>query len=140
MQELRALPAVGAVLSRPGIVALIEQHGSAIVTRAVRESIESARRAIVQTGHAEEITDAVVTARIHVLHRDSLARVSNATGVVVHTNLGRIPLAREATLAIEMGAVADDLRLTIHPHPTLSEAIMEAAAASQGEAIHIMNR
>ena len=36
-----------------------------------------------------------------------------------------------------MGAVADDLRLTIHPHPTLSEAIMEAATAALGEAIHI---
>jgi dihydrolipoamide dehydrogenase len=53
---------------------------------------------------------------------------------------GGSDLISEATLAIEMGAVADDLRLTIHPHPTLSEAIMEAAAASQGEAIHIMNR
>jgi dihydrolipoamide dehydrogenase len=49
-------------------------------------------------------------------------------------------LISEATLAIEMGAVADDLRLTIHPHPTLSEAMMEAAAAAMGEAIHIMNR
>jgi dihydrolipoamide dehydrogenase len=39
-----------------------------------------------------------------------------------------------------MGAVADDLRLTIHPHPTLSEAMMEAAAAALGEAIHIVNR
>jgi dihydrolipoamide dehydrogenase len=53
---------------------------------------------------------------------------------------GGSDLISEATLAIEMGAVADDLRLTIHPHPTLSEAVMEAAAASQGEAIHVINR
>jgi dihydrolipoamide dehydrogenase len=53
---------------------------------------------------------------------------------------GAADLISEAALAIEMGAVADDLRLTIHPHPTLSEAIMEAAAASLGEAIHIINR
>ena len=53
---------------------------------------------------------------------------------------GASDLIAEATLAIEMGAVADDLRLTIHPHPTLSEAVMEAAAAALGEAIHIMNR
>ena len=39
-----------------------------------------------------------------------------------------------------MGALADDLGLTIHPHPTLSEAIMEAAKARLGEAIHIQNR
>ncbi len=49
-------------------------------------------------------------------------------------------LISEGALAIEMGAVTDDLRLTIHPHPTLSEAIMEAAAASLGEAVHIINR
>jgi dihydrolipoamide dehydrogenase len=53
---------------------------------------------------------------------------------------GASDLISEAALAIEMGAVADDLRLTIHPHPTLSEAVMEAAAAALGEAIHIMNR
>jgi len=46
----------------------------------------------------------------------------------------------EAAVAIEMGAVAGDLGMTIHPHPTLPEAIMEAAKAAQGEAIHILNR
>jgi len=46
----------------------------------------------------------------------------------------------EAALAIEMGALADDLGLTIHAHPTLPEALMEAAKAAQGEAIHIQNR
>ncbi len=49
-------------------------------------------------------------------------------------------LISEGALAIEMGAVVDDLRLTIHPHPTLSEAIMEAAAAALGEAVHVINR
>ena len=53
---------------------------------------------------------------------------------------GASDLISEASLGIEMGAVADDLRLTIHPHPTLSEAVMEAAAAALGEAIHIVNR
>ena len=49
-------------------------------------------------------------------------------------------LISEAALGIEMGAVVDDLRLTIHPHPTLSEAIMEASAVAMGEAIHVINR
>jgi dihydrolipoamide dehydrogenase len=53
---------------------------------------------------------------------------------------GASDLISEASLGIEMGAVADDLRLTIHPHPTLSEAVMEAAAAALGEAVHIVNR
>jgi dihydrolipoamide dehydrogenase len=67
------------------------------------------------------------------------ARTGELLGVHIAGN-GGSDLISEATLAIEMGAVADDLRLTIHPHPTLSEALMEAAAASQGEAIHLINR
>jgi dihydrolipoamide dehydrogenase len=53
---------------------------------------------------------------------------------------GAPDIIAEAALAIEMGALADDLSLTIHAHPTLPEAIMEAAKASLGEAIHIQNR
>lgn len=49
-------------------------------------------------------------------------------------------LISEAALAIEMGAVLHDLSLTVHPHPTLPEALMEAAKAALGEAIHILNR
>ncbi len=46
-------------------------------------------------------------------------------------------LIAEATLAIEMGATLEDLLVTIHPHPTLSEALMEAAEAAAGESVHI---
>lgn len=49
-------------------------------------------------------------------------------------------LIAEAALAIEMGASAEDLALTVHPHPTLSEAIMEAAEGVYGKAIHGVNR
>jgi len=48
-------------------------------------------------------------------------------------------LINEAALAIEMGAFAEDIALTIHPHPTLGEAVMEAAKHALGEAIHIGN-
>ncbi len=51
---------------------------------------------------------------------------------------GAEDLISEGTLAIEMGAVAQDLALTIHPHPTLSETINEAAEAFLGKPIHIM--
>lgn len=46
----------------------------------------------------------------------------------------------EAALAIEMAAEALDIGLTIHPHPTLGESIMEAAKAALGEAVHVLNR
>ncbi len=49
-------------------------------------------------------------------------------------------LIAEACLAIEMGALADDMGLTVHAHPTLSESLMEAAKAAKGEAVHIINR
>ncbi len=49
-------------------------------------------------------------------------------------------LIAECCLALEMGALAEDLALTVHVHPTLSEGIMEAAKAARGEAVHIINR
>lgn len=49
-------------------------------------------------------------------------------------------LISEAALALEMVATAEDIALTVHPHPTLGEALMEAAAHSLGHAIHITNR
>ena len=45
-------------------------------------------------------------------------------------------LIGEAVLAIEMGAVAEDIAFTIHAHPTLSETVMEAAEAFGGHSIH----
>jgi dihydrolipoamide dehydrogenase len=46
-------------------------------------------------------------------------------------------LIAEGVLAIEMGANASDLKLTIHPHPTLSETIMEAAEVFFGQSSHV---
>ncbi len=46
-------------------------------------------------------------------------------------------LIAEGTLALEMGATLEDLMVTIHPHPTLSEAIMEASEVAAGSAVHI---
>ena len=44
----------------------------------------------------------------------------------------------EATLALEMGATLEDLMVTIHPHPTLSEAIMEAAEVAADQPVHVL--
>jgi dihydrolipoamide dehydrogenase len=46
-------------------------------------------------------------------------------------------LISEAALAVEMAALASDVRLTIHPHPTLSETIMESAEVFFGQATHV---
>ncbi|HEX9288175.1 MAG TPA: dihydrolipoyl dehydrogenase [Anaeromyxobacteraceae bacterium] len=49
-------------------------------------------------------------------------------------------LIAEAALALEMGAYLEDVALTVHAHPTLPEAFMEACKAALGEAIHALNR
>jgi dihydrolipoamide dehydrogenase len=49
-------------------------------------------------------------------------------------------LIAEACLAIEMGALVDDMGLTVHAHPTFAESLMEAAKAAKGEAVHIVNK
>jgi dihydrolipoamide dehydrogenase len=67
------------------------------------------------------------------------AQTKEVLGIHVVGN-GASDVIAEAALAIEMGALAEDIALTIHAHPTLPEAIMEAAKASLGEAIHIQNR
>jgi len=54
---------------------------------------------------------------------------------IVGVNAGE--MISEAVLAIEMGATAEDLARTIHPHPTLSETLMESAEAAFGTSTHI---
>jgi dihydrolipoamide dehydrogenase len=53
---------------------------------------------------------------------------------------GVAELAAEAALAVEMGATAEDLALTIAPHPTLSEALAEAAMGVLGRPLHVRRR
>jgi dihydrolipoamide dehydrogenase len=48
-------------------------------------------------------------------------------------------LIGEGLIALEMGATLEDIGLSVHPHPTLTEAIMDAAEAAHGKAIHILN-
>jgi dihydrolipoamide dehydrogenase len=63
------------------------------------------------------------------------------TVVGVHmVGAGVAELAAEAALAVEMGATAEDLALTIAPHPTLSEALAEAAMGALGRPLHVRRR
>ncbi|HZA34853.1 MAG TPA: dihydrolipoyl dehydrogenase, partial [Vicinamibacterales bacterium] len=45
-------------------------------------------------------------------------------------------LIAEGVLAVEMGALVSDIKLSIHPHPTLSETVMEAAEIYYGQSTH----
>ncbi|HUE37846.1 MAG TPA: hypothetical protein VMO20_10680, partial [Candidatus Acidoferrum sp.] len=67
------------------------------------------------------------------------ANTSRVLGVGI-CGAGAGELISEAALAIEMGATVEDIAETIHPHPTLSETLMEAADAYYGHATHIFTR
>jgi dihydrolipoamide dehydrogenase len=77
-----------------------------------------------------------------------LDRVDGATKLILDPETERLlgvglvgpgagELIAEGVLAIEMGATATDLRLSIHPHPTLTETMMEAAEVFFGQATHV---
>ncbi len=94
----RRLPAVDALLAEPDVAGLLARHPRALVARAVRDTVERARA---NGGAAPaEGWGAAVLARVHQLAAPSLTPVINATGVVLHTNLGRAPLAPAAIAAI----------------------------------------
>jgi L-seryl-tRNA(Ser) seleniumtransferase len=94
----RHLPAVDALLAEPDVAGLVAAHPRSLVVRAVRETVEAARAG--GAGAPPEGWGAAVLARVHQLATPSLGPVINATGVVLHTNLGRAPLARAAIAAM----------------------------------------
>ena len=59
---------------------------------------------------------------------------------VVAVGRGVSEFIGEATLALEMGAFLEDVALTIHPHPSMSEAFQEAVEAALGQAVHQVNK
>src|SRR3954469_19026651 len=78
----------------------------------------------------------------------SLGRTDGVTKLIIHPESERVlgvgicgpgagELISEGVLAIEMGATAEDMAMTIHPHPTLSETVMESAEVFFGQATHV---
>ena len=111
-RALRRLAAVDEVLREPAAQALLARYPHALVVDAVRAVIERLRADILAAGAAGRPSDARaadvtpaslvpwVARLLEQAVAPSLRRVLNATGVVVHTNLGRAPLPREAIDAL----------------------------------------
>jgi L-seryl-tRNA(Ser) seleniumtransferase len=115
VEGARALPSVHEVLERPEVRALSARHGRAIVAALLRERLDGLRRGLRRpaarrktggagadtasagdTGAAIEGLAAWLASEAEARTRSSLVPVINATGVVIHTNLGRAPLPQEA--------------------------------------------
>jgi dihydrolipoamide dehydrogenase len=74
---------------------------------------------------------------------EAVVVADRATGLILGVHVvgaDASNLIAEGTLALEMGATLEDLALTIHPHPTLSETMMEAAESALGRPIHLVVR
>lgn len=98
--RLRSLPAVDAVLRDPAGAALAERHGRAATTAAVRRSLGELRRAISSGETPDASPDSIAALASRLLSANGLRRVVNATGVVLHTNLGRSVLSERAVAAV----------------------------------------
>jgi L-seryl-tRNA(Ser) seleniumtransferase len=100
----RALPSVGALLESDAMRHLLARAPRRLVTEAARDAVSAARRAPDQAPRDDAAWAAAIGAALAERERRSLRPVLNATGVVLHTNLGRAPLADAALDAIEMTA------------------------------------
>jgi L-seryl-tRNA(Ser) seleniumtransferase len=94
---------VDALLERDDLSGLATTMPRVLVVDAVREAIEAVRSGILSGAGSDVSSDSVAAAAIGIAaekNRRSLRPVINATGIVVHTNLGRSPLAEEAVEAV----------------------------------------
>ena len=100
----RNLPAVNDILQAPGIMALEHRHAHDVIVAAIRDELAEIRSQLGQgqslNGELSvEMVAAHVEARLTRDLRPRLRSVINATGIVLHTNLGRAPIAEEAAKA-----------------------------------------
>src|SRR6056297_1063301 len=101
---LRSLPKVDELLKKEEIKEYIKSIGREPVVEAVRESLNQLRRNILDKKDVLDVEEAVmelISRRISEIKSYSLKRVLDGTGIVLHTNLGRARLAKEAVERVE---------------------------------------
>ncbi len=99
---LRGLPSIGGLLEAPEARLLEDRYGRGAVRDTLRSLLEQARQAVL-TGEAAPSREALLAGLDQVLgaaHRPSLRPIINATGIILHTNLGRAPLGTAALEAM----------------------------------------
>src|SRR5690554_4981775 len=119
---LRALPGVDAAVVAAK-QALDTSYPHWLLVKTVQEIIEDLRRQILSAANATDLQRVDTTPeamvvyvkqRLARLQQPSLRRVINATGTVLHTNLGRAPLAKAAVAAMQETAGYGNLELNLH--------------------------
>jgi L-seryl-tRNA(Ser) seleniumtransferase len=134
----RTTPRTDHVLADPRLREATDRLGSLLVKRAVAATLDRCRA-------GELAPDAVVDHALGALPSSAtgMRRVLNATGVVVHTNLGRAPLSRAAVDAMTVAAGATDVELDLETgrrgRRGRSALAALAAAVPEAEAVHVVN-
>ncbi len=134
----RAVPRTDTVLADPRLEDAARRLGRERVKAAVTDSLESVRRqALAPEAVVEAVLDALPAPG------SSLRPVVNATGVVVHTNLGRAPLSAAAVEAISTAAGSTDVELDLatgrRGRRGAAALAALAAAVPAAEAVHVVN-
>jgi L-seryl-tRNA(Ser) seleniumtransferase len=107
-----SLPAVGRLVNEPEYARLVEEHGRQRVVEAIRLQIAAERVDGTEAAEAGN-RHAAIEARLREEAKPRLRRVINATGVILHTNLGRAPLSRAAMDALAVAAGYSNLELDL---------------------------
>ncbi|PPD57920.1 L-seryl-tRNA(Sec) selenium transferase [Dehalogenimonas etheniformans] len=96
--ELRKLPSVEKVLSSPELAADIERYSHPVVTATVREIVDKIRDNVSKGGQTPPLDAILEMVKYHLIIEwpGLLEPVINATGIILHTNLGRAPLSAAA--------------------------------------------
>lgn len=98
---LRSIPSVSSLLALPAVAELVSLAGHGLVVAAARDVTEAARASALIGGSVAYDWAEEVAAALDRLLEPTLHPVINATGVIVHTNLGRAPLSAEALAAVQ---------------------------------------
>ena len=104
-----SLPAVGTLLNEPAYAELVKEYGRERVVEAIREQVASEREGAADAAGRH----AAVAAKLRTVAAPRLRRVINATGVILHTNLGRAPLSQAAIDALAVAAGYSNLELDL---------------------------
>ncbi|HME90997.1 MAG TPA: L-seryl-tRNA(Sec) selenium transferase, partial [Myxococcaceae bacterium] len=102
---MRSLPSIDSLLAQPSLEPLLSPHPRARKVAALRLAVDRARARLLR-GEDRGLEEADVVSALKQLTTPGLRRVLNATGVVLHTNLGRAPLAESAADRVRHIALA----------------------------------
>ena len=106
MPDLRSLPSVDGLLQTTSMIEWVNLYGRPLVVKAIRTTLETTRDQFPETGKVPESAELLQTIETSLREwtTPSLLAVINATGVIIHTNLGRAPLSESAIYAIHAAA------------------------------------